>query len=372
MSVSSDVRTIAVNTTSRSYDVVVGTSILDELGPRVRHACPKADLAFVVTDTNVGPLYLSRVCDSLERAGLRASSITVPAGEQFKNLDTYGTILEAMAEASLTRDSVAIALGGGVVGDMAGFAAACYMRGIQVVQVPTTLLSMVDSSVGGKTAIDLGAGKNLVGAFLQPSLVVADVACLSTLHPDVFVDGIGEVVKHAVLADPELFEQLATHPLRQDSDAAQLVDVVARNVEIKRNVVNQDEREQGLRQTLNLGHTIGHAIEAANDFTLGHGHCVAIGLCAVARATETQGWSESGLSARIEACVAAQGLPIDTDLPHDVLLSFATHDKKRRGTGVNLVVPEFLGKAVIKNVSMDVLATLIDLGCSSAERRGRS
>jgi 3-dehydroquinate synthase len=228
---------------------------------------------------------------------------------------------------------------------------------------------MVDSSVGGKTAIDLDAGKNLVGAFHQPSLVLADVGCLSTLHLDVFVDGIGEVVKHAVLADADLFDELAAHPLSQDGDPAYLARIVARNVEIKRNVVAADERELGLRQTLNLGHTIGHAVEAASDFKLGHGHCVAIGLCAVARAAEGLGWCEPGLSTRIERCVEAQGLPIDTDLPHETLLSFAARDKKRRASHVNLVVARDIAEVDIRSVSIEELARVIELGCASALRR---
>ena len=363
-----NLQVIKVITRERPYDVLVGSNLLDQVGMEVRTAVG-GDAAFVVTDTNVGPLYLRRVEQSLTDAGYRTVSITIPAGEQHKRLDTFGAIVEAMAEAGLTRSSVVVALGGGVVGDMAGFAAASYMRGICVVQVPTTLLAMVDSSVGGKTAIDLDAGKNLVGAFHQPSLVLADVGCLSTLHPDVFVDGIGEVVKHAVLADADLFDELTAHPLSQDGDPAYLARIVARNVEIKRNVVAADERELGLRQTLNLGHTIGHAVEAASDFKLGHGHCVAIGLCAVARAAEGLGWCEPGLSTRIERCVEAQGLPIDTDLPHETLLSFAVRDKKRRASHVNLVVARDIADVGIRSVSVEKLARVIELGCASALRR---
>lgn len=354
--------TIRVEAASRAYDVVVGVGILDELGERLRDACD-ADAAFVVTDSHVGPLYLRRALDALEAAGLRTSSITVPAGERFKRLDTFGSILEAMAAEGLTRDSVVVALGGGVVGDMAGFAAASYMRGIQVVQVPTTLLAMVDSSVGGKTAIDLDAGKNLVGAFLQPSLVVADVETLRSLEDDVFVDGLGEVVKHAVLADQALFDSLLGAPLTRNSDASALVEVVARNVAIKRDVVNADERERGLRQTLNLGHTIGHAVEAASGFSLGHGHCVAIGLCCVTRATESLGWTSPGVAERVERLVAAQGLPTDTDVPHDTIVSFATHDKKRHGDGVSLVVVGDVGRCEIRHVSLREFAHIVELGC---------
>ena len=357
---------VRVDASSRSYDVIVGEGVLDEVGSLTRAACPNADATFVVSDTNVAPLYLSRTCAALEAAGLAAPSFVVPAGERNKRLGTFGAIVEAMAAAELTRDSVVIALGGGVVGDMAGFAAASYMRGIEVVQVPTTLLSMVDSSVGGKTAIDLDAGKNLVGAFLQPSLVVADVACLDTLEPDVFVDGMGEVVKHGVLADEALFDQLALAPLTQGAPHDYTARVVARNVEIKRDVVNADERERGLRQTLNLGHTIGHAVEAASSFELGHGHCVAIGLCCVARAAERLGWASSGLAARVEACVAAQGLPTNTNLAHEDIMQFATHDKKRHGNTVNLVVPLAIGSCEVRKTTIEEFARVVELGCGAS------
>lgn len=358
--------TVSVNTSSRSYDVVVGENLLDSLGERVKQAERTATMAFVVTDSNVGPLYLDRALSSLASAGLSTASITLPAGEQHKTLASYGTILDAMAHAGLTRDDVVVALGGGVIGDMAGFAAATYMRGIEVVQVPTTLLSMVDSSVGGKTAIDVTAGKNLVGAFLQPSLVVADISCLSTLTPYVFADGMGEVAKHAVLADPDLFATLSARPLTQEADPSYLAKVVAANVRIKRDVVATDERERGLRQTLNLGHTIGHAIEAASGYTQGHGHCVAAGLCCVARATEALGWSEQGIASRIERCCAAQGLPTDSDLPHEDILHQAAFDKKRHGDSVNLVVPIRLGHSEVRRTSLDEFARIVDLGCGTA------
>lgn len=358
---------IDVPTKSLSYQAVVGNGILGTLGERISKLMTP-DRIMVVTDSNVGPLYLDTVLDALSTAGLSASSTTIPAGEPHKNLDTYGTILSAMAQAQLTRSSLVVALGGGVVGDMAGFAAATYMRGIPVVQVPTTLLSMVDSSVGGKTAIDLDCGKNLVGAFLQPSLVVADVACLKTLDPYVFCDGLGEVVKHAVLASPDLCNDLQARPVTQDEDPSYLAEVVARNITIKRDVVVCDEQEHGLRQTLNLGHTIGHAIEAASGYRQGHGHCVAAGLCCIARAAEQLGWCEGGFATRIEACTAAQGLPIATNLDADEVFEQATHDKKRHASTVNVVIPQHLGEAVIRTVSLEELHMLVRLGCSGSPR----
>lgn len=362
---------VPVSTSSRVYDVVVGCDVLGEVGERIAQGT-RADAAFVITDSNVGPLHLEKVRASLEAAGIYAGSFAMPAGEQNKRLSTLEDALEAMAACGLTRDSVVVVLGGGVVGDVAGFAAAVYMRGIQVVQLPTTLLAMVDSSVGGKTAVDASRGKNLIGAFLQPTLVVADVSTLATLTPEVFVDGIGEIVKHAVLADPALFDELIERPLtfadakaamNDEAAAAYLEHVVATNVAIKRDVVGADERERGLRQTLNLGHTIGHAIEAASGYTLGHGHCVAAGLCCLARATERLGWSEAGLAERIERCCAAQGLPIDSSLPHDDICRQAFFDKKRHGDRVNVVVPIRIGACEMRSVSQAEFDELVRLGC---------
>lgn len=358
--------TIEVRTSSRHYQVVVGSGILDSLGRRITEIA-QPDRIMVVTDTNVAPLYLNRCLASLATEGLPSSSVTVTAGEPHKNLATYGSIVGAMAEAQLTRSSMVVALGGGVVGDMAGFAAATYMRGIPVVQVPTTLLSMVDSSVGGKTAIDLACGKNLVGAFLQPSLVLADVDTLTSLERETFVDGLGEVVKHAVLADTQLFEQLCARPVTQDEDSGYLVRIVAQNVRIKRDVVADDEQEHGVRQTLNLGHTIGHAIEAAEGYQLGHGHCVAIGLCCIARAGERLGWTETGLAAEIEHCVAGQGLPTTTSLAPDAIYQQAIHDKKRHGVTCNIVDVRGIGSCSLRTIGLDELRKAIELGCAQAD-----
>lgn len=355
-------RRIRVDTSSRAYDVVVGAGLLARVGDLVRDVVGTARCC-VVTETNVGPLYAEAVEASLSVAGLEvAPRAAFPAGEASKSLATLATILEGLAERGLTRDDVVVALGGGVTGDMAGLAAALYLRGIAVVQVPTSLLAMVDSSVGGKTAVDLPAGKNLVGAFWQPRLVVADVETLSTVPDELFRDSCGEVVKHAVLADAQMLEELAQRPLTSARDVERLEDVVARNVAIKRDVVSADERERGLRQTLNLGHTIGHAIEAAGDFSLGHGSCVAAGLCMMARAAAARGWCADETAVRIERCVAAHGLPTDSDLPTDELMGYVAHDKKRHGDGVNVVIPREIGSCEVRRVSLDELRQLVELG----------
>lgn len=357
---------VHVSTTSRAYDVHVVPGILDYCGELIAQAAG-GERALVVSETNVAPLYLERVVSSLEGAGYEVASHVFPAGEASKRAGTWAGCLEAAAEAGLTRDDVVVALGGGVTGDIAGFAGASYMRGCAVAQIPTSLLAMVDSSVGGKTAIDLAAGKNLAGAFWQPRVVIADPRCLSTIDHDLFTDSCGEVIKHGVLADSALFESLEAKPLNApDYDESDLARIIARNVEIKRDVVDADERERGLRQTLNLGHTIGHAVEAASNFTLGHGTCVAIGLCAIARATAAMGELTKQDSARIEHVVAAHGLPTDTSLDHDTIVRLARSDKKRHGDGVNVVLPRAIGKVEVRRMTMDQFAGLVDAGCGTA------
>ena len=357
---------VPVRTASRAYEVHVTPGVLERTGELVR-ASAGGTRALVVSDTNVAPLYLGRVSASLEAAGYGCASFVFEAGEQSKRTGTWAACLEAAAEAGLTRDDVVVALGGGVTGDLAGFAAASYMRGCNVAQVPTSLLAMVDSSVGGKTAIDLTAGKNLAGAFWQPSVVVADPRCLATISPELFRDSCGEVIKHGVLADPELFSQLEEAPITGAGyNTERLAAIIARNVEIKRDVVNADEQERGVRQTLNLGHTIGHAIEAASNFELGHGTCVAIGLCAIARAAAARLICAPEVAERIERVVDAHGLPTDTTLAHDVLVRLAHADKKRHADGVNVVLPLAIGEVEVRRQSMAEFAELVDAGCGTA------
>lgn len=350
---------IPVATAAGGYEVHVGAGLLDDLGamvaPLVGHG-----RALVVTDSNVAPLYLDRAVTSLELAGVPHASFIFPAGEQSKTIETWSRVLTAMAEAQLDRDGLVVALGGGVTGDMAGFAAATYLRGIDVVQVPTSLLAMVDSSVGGKTAVDLPQGKNLVGAFHQPRLVLADVSTLSTLPDATFADACGEVIKHAVLSDPALLDELEAAPVisRRD-DPAYLASVVARNVRVKRDVVEHDEVERGLRQTLNLGHTVGHAIEAASVFALGHGSCVAAGLCVICRYAAAEGLIPADEARRVRDVVAAHGLPTGSDVDPAVLSSYALADKKRHGGSVNLVVPTAIGSCEVVPVPVGELERII-------------
>ena len=311
----------------------------------------------VITDSTVAPFYLEIVSASLRTAGFTVSSYVFPAGEANKNLSTFSDILEFLAENRLTRTDCIVALGGGVTGDMAGFAAASYLRGIRCVQMPTTLLSAVDSSVGGKTAIDLKAGKNLAGAFLQPTAVLCDTDCLSTLPADVFADGAAEAIKTGVLSDESLFSLFETGHLETAP-----AEVIARCVAYKAGVVERDEKEQNERRLLNLGHTIGHAIEKCSSYTIPHGHAVAAGLAIIARAAERLGWTQEPIAERIAACLAKNGLPTNTDYSAEALAHAASADKKRAGSDITLVIPKKIGVCELKKVPVTELLPIISAG----------
>lgn len=333
---------------SRSYEVKIGRGLLADVGSEA--AKLTGGQVFAVSDGNVAPLYLPQVVKNLRNAGLTVSSASVPAGEASKSAEYYVNLLNLFAAKNLTRSDAVIALGGGVVGDLAGFAAATYLRGVSVIQIPTTLLAMVDSSVGGKTAIDLPAGKNLVGAFHQPSLVLCDPDVLSTLPEDDFRDGCAEVIKTAVLFDRELFDHLRGSGPDFDRER-----VIARCVEWKRDVVCRDEFDTGERQLLNLGHTVGHAIEKCSRFTVSHGRAVAIGTAVMARA-----FSED--AAQIVSVLRAFGLPTETDFSAEELAKAALSDKKRSGGTLTLVIPERIGSPVLKNIPVGDLPAVIKAG----------
>ncbi|MBO5317039.1 MAG: 3-dehydroquinate synthase, partial [Oscillospiraceae bacterium] len=301
--------------------------------------------------------YGKTVQDSLTEAGFRVVCYTFSAGEASKNGQTYLSILNFLAENQLTRADALIALGGGVVGDITGFAAATYLRGIRYIQLPTTLLAMVDSSVGGKTAIDLPAGKNLAGAFCQPNLVLCDTNALRTLPREVFVDGCAEVIKYGVLFDPDLFSHLEEQGLCFDKDY-----VVSRCVELKRDVVRQDEFDLGLRQKLNLGHTIGHSLERLNNFALSHGQAVAIGMAIVSRAATATGICNADDTGRILKILPQFSLPVSTDYAAEKIYECALSDKKRAGATINLILPETIGNCVIKTMPIEQLLTFIEEG----------
>lgn len=349
------IQTISIHT-APPYAVTIGPGLLADCGPRLREILGVCQVA-IISDCNVAALYLASVAESLRRAGFLVTTLTIPAGESHKNLETLSAILEFLATERLTRSDCVVALGGGVTGDMAGFAAGCYLRGIRCVQLPTTLLAAVDSSVGGKTAIDLQAGKNLAGVFLQPTAVLCDTDCFATLTPTVLADGGAEAIKTGVLCDETLFSLFETGEF-----VPRLPEIIARCVAYKGGVVERDEREQGERRLLNLGHTAGHAVELLSGYTVPHGHAVAIGLCLIARAAETLDWCESPCAARITDCLAACHLPVDTDFFAQELAEAALADKKRSGGDITLVVPLKIGKCALRQVPVTELAGIFRAG----------
>lgn len=341
---------------SRAYHVIIGSGLLPTLGQRITEV-KKAAKAALVSDSNVFPLYGQTVITSLQQAGVEVVSFVFPAGEESKNPQTYLELLNFLAENQLTRSDCLVALGGGVVGDLTGFAAATYLRGIAYVQVPTTLLAAVDSSVGGKTAIDLPTGKNLVGAFCQPILVLCDTDTLHTLPEDIFRDGCAEVIKYGVLYDPSLFAHLEEKGIAFDREA-----VIARCVELKRDVVMEDEFDTGVRMKLNLGHTIGHGVEAQSNYSVSHGKAVAIGMCIVARAAASAGYCLPAVRDQIIATVTAFGLPGTTDYGAEALFCSALSDKKRSGSHVDLIVPYGIGDCRILPMKLDEIKSFIQAG----------
>lgn len=310
--------------------------------------------AVVVTDDTVRALYGQTVADSLGRAGVRAQCFSFAPGEDSKSLATYGALMEFLAESQLTRAGAVVAVGGGVVGDLAGFAAATYLRGVRFVQVPTTLLAVVDSSVGGKTAVNLAAGKNLAGAFYQPSLVVVDMGTLHTLPPEEVANGLSEMVKYGAIADETLFAQMASGGY----DEAR----AARCVEIKADFVRQDEHDGGARQALNFGHTIGHAIERASNFLISHGRAVAIGMALVARASAKMGWCSADTANAIVDALRANHLPTACSYEAEELAEHALHDKKRRGDSLTLVTAPRIGAYELRALPVAQLADFIRMG----------
>ncbi len=335
---------------SKTYDILIGSGILSELGSRVR-VLGKARKVCIVSETSVFPLWGETARSSLEAAGFDVCAYVFPAGEESKNGENLLKLLNFLAENGLTRSDILVALGGGVTGDLAGFAAACFLRGIRFVQVPTTLLAAVDSSVGGKTAVDLPAGKNLAGAFWQPSLVICDTDTLDTLPADIFRDGCAEVIKYGILYDPKLFAHLEEKGLDFDREA-----VITRCVELKRDVVMEDEFDTGARMKLNLGHTIGHGVEARSNFTLSHGKSVAIGMAIVCRASRCPD------TPRILGILQTFGLPITTDESVQDIYNYTLSDKKRSGDTVRLIIPRRIGDCAIVPTPVHALKSFIQAG----------
>lgn len=346
---------------SRAYDVLIDEYRLNQLG-KVARRVSGGDAAFVVSDSNVAPLYLDRAVCSLAEAGYRTASFVFSAGEASKTLSTYADCIRSMAELRLTRSSVVVALGGGVVGDLAGFAAATYMRGCRCIQVPTSLLSCVDSSVGGKTAVDLPTGKNLVGAFFQPDAVLVDTSLLDTLPKHYFIDGCAEVLKYGAIADEALFS-LLEKPL--EARDVRLEGVIRRCVEIKRDIVQNDEFEKGQRQLLNFGHTLGHAIEQCSNFSISHGFAVACGMVLVAHACATRGICSFESAERLRDVVVSYGFFDVTEYGVEELYKVALSDKKRSGDSISTVLMKSIGQAYCEPMGLDDFRSFVSDACEA-------
>ncbi|MDE7260857.1 MAG: 3-dehydroquinate synthase [Oscillospiraceae bacterium] len=351
-------QTVMVNASS-AYPVHIGAGLLEKAGGLIAETIKSWNCA-IITDSTVEKLYAAPVCRSLQDAGFRVCLHAFPAGEQNKNLTSYGKMLEFLAENKLTRSDFAVALGGGVVGDMAGFAAATYQRGIDFIQIPTTFLAAADSSVGGKTAIDLAAGKNLAGAFHQPKMVICDTDTFKSLPPETFADGMAETLKHGLIADKDFFDELMLQNPGVDK-------MVRRDVEIKAAVVREDEFEHGTRKFLNFGHTLGHAIEKCSGYTTSHGHAVAVGMVLAARAAERLGYSPAGTLEQVIAANEKYHLPTQCPYTADELYAAATSDKKRDGGSIDVVVLERIGQARTVRLDMDGLRTFVEAAVLSGQ-----
>lgn len=354
-------RKVIVPLDDRSYPILIGENILEKLGDNAKRLNLGKRCA-IITDSNVAPHYAKRTADSLNSAGFDGVVIQINAGEQSKNLKNVGSVLGELARHRLERSSFIVALGGGVVGDLAGFVAATYLRGIDFVQVPTTLLAQVDSSVGGKTGVNLKAGKNLVGAFYQPRLVLCDLNTFDSLPDREFRSGLAEIIKYGIIYDSKLFSYLERQMekiLARDSKA--LAKIIARSCEIKSEIVGEDEKEGGLRAILNFGHTIGHAIEAISGYgKYLHGEAISIGQIAAARLSSQIAGLSSVDVERIEKLFASTGLPTSIRLnakQRDRLKQAMRLDKKVRGGEIKFVLADRIGAA---QWGIDVPTKLVD------------
>ncbi|MDQ2918577.1 MAG: 3-dehydroquinate synthase [Verrucomicrobiota bacterium] len=349
--------TIPIRAGEKQYDALVGAGLLEKIG---EHASPlfRGRSCAVVSDANTAKLFAAKVIDNLRASGFEPTLITIPAGENSKSLEQAGSVCEQMSAAGLDRSSFVVALGGGVVGDLAGFAAAIYHRGISYIQVPTTFLAQVDSSIGGKTGVNTGAGKNLLGAVHQPALVLADVDTLQTLPPREFNQGFAEIIKHAVIADPSLFDMLTKF------DRANLADLVARNIRIKAAVVERDEHDSlGARAILNFGHTVGHAIERAIGYgALLHGEAISLGIVAACEISMRRAGLSEAERNKVTGALNAFELPtkLPPRFPREKILPALHADKKFQRGEVRFVVTPRLGSAQLtSDVTLDNISAAI-------------
>lgn len=345
--------------TAHPYEVLIDRGLLDRVGEKVL-AIKKSGHIQIVSDSNVAPLYAERVITSLEKAGFSTDLNIVEAGEGAKTIAVWQWLLEDWAQKEVHRDALICALGGGVIGDLSGFAAASYQRGTSFFQIPTTFLAAIDSSVGGKTAVNLNTGKNLVGAFHQPLLVLCDPDSFLTLDKDTFEEGVAEALKYGILADHELFNCLAQEKIQAESP--NLDRVIENCVRLKNIFVSEDTFDKGMRQQLNFGHTPAHAIEVLSDYVCSHGEAVAIGLATMARAGEAIGFSDEGTADKIERALKTYDFPLASPYGPQAMAEISRRDKKAGQDGITVVLPRRIGQAELVPQNFEQLQTLYELG----------
>ena len=352
--------TISVDLTSDSYQIYVGHHVLAQAGKLIRSHTSGSKI-LVVTHPDLNKLYGSELLTSLESAGYSVTTAIVSTGEHAKSFESYQKLVSILAEHRFTREDIVVGLGGGVIGDLAGFAAATYMRGCALVHIPTSLLAMIDSSIGGKTAIDLPFGKNLVGAFYNPRAVIVDLELLSSIPAPLLQDSCGELIKYGVLSGHELFNKIsmARNPV-QVIDASRRQELIQACIEIKKSIVEADFKEAGSRKLLNLGHTLGHAIETLSNFELGHGSCVAAGTAMMAKACFKLGLCSYEDAKSIAELTQSYGLPTSTSFTVEELYSAALHDKKSHADSIDVALIYGIGDVRIERKSFAELKQLIE------------
>ena len=340
---------------SKTYDILIEKGLLERVGELTREITSCKKVA-IISDEVTSRLFSKTVTESLRESNFEVTEFSIPSGEESKSAENYVRLLNNLAEEKFSRSDIIIALGGGVVGDLSGFVAATYLRGIEVVQIPTTLLSAVDSSVGGKTAINLTAGKNLAGAFFQPSRVICDTEIIENLPDEIFADGMAEVIKYGAIRSEEILGFV------RDGAKKNLDKIICECVKIKRDIVARDEFDTGERQLLNLGHTPAHAIEKLSGFETSHGSAVAIGMVLMARAAEKLGLCETGVADEVAELCRKENLPTECAYTAEELVGIAMSDKKRFGDFVTLVVPKKRGESVLQKISTSEMKSFFEAG----------
>jgi 3-dehydroquinate synthase len=355
-------KTLEINC-SKNYNIMIGAGLLPKAGALIAQRIDPCRVC-IVTDETVGGLYggpNSPLWQGLQNAGFEVYEFTFPAGERNKRLSTVESILSLLADHNFDRKDALIALGGGVPGDITGFAAAIYMRGIRFIQIPTTLLACVDSSIGGKTGVDLEEGKNLAGAFWQPELVIEDIDVFDTLTDDLYRDGYAEIVKAGMIGDSSIVQSFRENDIRQANKAA-LTEIIVKALNVKSDIVAQDEREAGLRQLLNLGHTIGHAIEKCSDYSISHGSAVATGCVIASAAAASKGWTDLSNAQLIKDIFIRHGFDLDPCADAKALAAAAGNDKKSHGDSVTIIYPVSPGNCDMRPLLKSELESFIRSG----------